>query len=250
MDTQKFYEEERRLSYNPTELTHYSPIGWKKLFAFDDRFVTVSKKLAQLIKKSKGGRVKLLDIAIGDGVYERMLPKELLDKCDVYAIDISKTQLSRVKDIIKEGKIVDLNFEKLPYADNTFDIVIVSELLEHVFYPDNVLTEAIRVLKKNGSFLLTYPNSGALQLRLSLFFTGASPLLNYPGNKEHIRYFRKKDIEEMIGKAKVIEYTGLGSLLFAKWNFPVRIPMFRMKQLFWNRFLPNLALGNLMIIKK
>lgn len=250
MDTQKFYEEERRLSYNPSELSHYSPIGWKKLFAFDDRFVTVSKKLAQLISGSKSGRVKLLDIAIGDGVYERMLPEELLSKCDVYAIDISQTQLKRVKDIIKEGKIVDLNSEKLPFKDDTFDIVIVSELLEHVFYPDKVLTEAIRVLKKDGSFLLTYPNSGAIQLRLSLFFTGASPLLNYPGNKEHIRYFRKKDIQEMIGKAKIVEYRGLGSLLFAKWNFPMRFPVFRIKQTFWNRFFPNMALGNVMIIKK
>jgi ubiquinone/menaquinone biosynthesis C-methylase UbiE len=255
MDTQKFYEEERRLSYNPSELSHYSPIGWKKLFAFDDRFVTVAKKLEELINNkqktiNKGIKIRLLDIAVGDGVYERMLPKELLDRCDVYAIDISKTQLNRVKDIIKEGKIVDLNSEKLPYKDNTFDIVIVSELLEHVFYPDKVLDEAIRTLKKDGSFLLTYPNSGALQLRLSLLFSGASPLLNYPGNKEHIRYFKKKDIQNMIGDAKIIEYTGLGSYLFAKWNFPLRIPMLRIKQLLGNKFLPNLALGNLMVIKK
>lgn len=263
MDTQKFYEEERRLSYNPSELTNYAPIGWKKLFAFDDRFVVVAKKLGELIEKKRANigtglqtrsgamnKIKILDIAIGDGVYERMLPKELLDQCEIYAIDISKTQLNRVKDIIKEGKIVDLNSEQLPYKDNTFDIVIVSELLEHVFYPDKVLIEAIRVLKKDGRFLLTYPNSGALQLRLSLFFTGGSPLLNYPGNKEHIRYFRRKDIIEMIGKAKVVEYRGLGSLLFAKWNFPFRFPVLRLKQVFWNRFLPNWSLGNLMVLKK
>jgi ubiquinone/menaquinone biosynthesis C-methylase UbiE len=254
MDTQKFYEEDRRLSYNPSELTHYAPIGWKRLFAFDDRFVVVARKLERLVRTGlqiqSGGKLKLLDIAIGDGVYERMLPKDLLEKCEIYAIDISRTQLNRVKDIIKEAKIVDLNSEKLPYKDNTFDIVIVSELLEHVFYPDKVLTEAIRTMKKDGSFLLTYPNSGALQLRLSLLFSGASPLLNYPGNKEHIRYFRKKDIQEMIGNAKIVKYTGIGSYLFARWNFPVRIPMLRIKQLFGNRFLPNMALGNLMIIKK
>jgi ubiquinone/menaquinone biosynthesis C-methylase UbiE len=258
MDTQKFYEEDRRLSYNPAEVygsqikSGMTRVGWKKLFAFDDRFVTVSKKLANLIRNTKvSGRVKLLDIAMGDGVYERMLPKELLDRCDIYAIDISKTQLNRIKDIITEGKIVDLNSEKLPYKDNTFDIVIVSELLEHVFYPDKVLSEAVRVLKKDGRFLLTYPNSGALQLRLSLFFTGSSPLLNYPGNKEHIRYFKKRDIVEMIEeKASLIEYSGLGSLLFAKWNFPIRFPVFRIKQIFWNRFLPNMALGNMMVFKK
>lgn len=253
MDTSEFYEEKRRLSYNPAELSHYSPKGWKKLFAFDDRFVTVSRKLADLIRMTngKGGKIKILDIAIGDGVYERMLPAEILAKCDIYGVDISKTQLARVKDVIKEGKIVDLNSERLPYNDNTFDIVIVSELLEHVFYPDKVLQEAIRVLKKGGHFLLTYPNSGALQLRLSLLLTGGSPLLNYPGNKEHIRFFKKSDILAMIeGRAKLLEYRGLGSMLFAKWNFPIRIPMLRIKQLLWNRALPNWALGNMILFKK
>jgi len=259
MDTQKFYEEKRRLLYNPANLYGF-PIesgmtrrGWKRLFAFDDRFVSVSTKLNELINRvaRDASRVKLLDIGIGDGVYERMLPKDVLEKCEIYAIDISKTQLSRVKDIIKEGKIVDLNSEKLPYKNNTFDIVIVSELLEHVFYPDRVLKESIRVLKNGGYFLLTYPNSGAIQLRLSLLFTSASPLLNYPGNKEHIRFFRKKDILEMIdGKAKLEEYTGLGSMLFAKWNFPVRIPMLRVKQVIWNKLLPGWALGNMMVFRK
>jgi 2-polyprenyl-3-methyl-5-hydroxy-6-metoxy-1,4-benzoquinol methylase len=250
MDTQTFYEAERRLSYNPAELSHFSPQGWKKLFAFDDRFVTVSKKLGELIEKSHG-QVKLLDIAIGDGVYERMLPSAIREKCEIYGVDISKTQLSRVKDIIKEGKIVDLNSEKLPYKDNTFDIVIVSELLEHVFYPDKVLLEAVRVLKKGGFFLLTYPNSGALQLRMSLLLTGASPLLNYPGNKEHIRFFKKSDILGMVkGNAKLVEYTGLGSMLFAKWNFPIRLPVLRIKQILWNKLFPNFALGNMMVFKK
>lgn len=251
MDTQQFYEEERRLSYNPAERTNHERKGFKRLIAFDDRFVTVSQKLGELIQKTNTKKVKILDIAIGDGVYERLLAKEVLNRCEIYAVDISQTQLKRVRDIIKEGKIVNLDDHDLPYKDNTFDIVIVSELLEHVFFPDRVLSEAIRVLRENGYFLLTYPNSGALQLRLSLLLTGASPLLNYPHNKEHIRFFKKGDIIEMIdGKAQLVQYQGLGSFLFAKWNFPIRIPMLRIKQVIGNRFLPGFALGDMIIFKK
>lgn len=251
MDTKKFYEEERRLSYNPAEREYGRRTGLKRFIAYDDRFDTVSKKLSELIKKVNKSKIKILDIAIGDGIYERMLSKELLQKCEIYAVDISKTQLQRVKDIVKEGKIVNLDDEKLPYKDDTFDIVIVSELLEHVFYPDNVLSEATRVLKKGGYFLLTYPNSGALQLRLSLLFTGGSPLLNYPGNKEHIRYFKKSDILEMIGReARLIEYQGLGSFLFAKWNFPMRFPTPRLIQRVTNYMFPSLSLGNMVVLQK
>ena len=48
--------------------------------------------------------------------------------------------------------------EKLVFADNTFDLVYSSNVLEHVQDPAKVLSEGIRVLKPGGYLFFTYPN--------------------------------------------------------------------------------------------
>jgi SAM-dependent methyltransferase len=45
----------------------------------------------------------------------------------------------------------------IPFADGHFDSAICSQVLEHVFHPDEFLTEIGRVLKPNGKLLLTVP---------------------------------------------------------------------------------------------
>ena len=246
----KFYRQKNRLVYHPRKDLLAERKGIKRFISFDDRFLTVARKLERLIKSFSKKKIKLLDIGVGDAVYESLLSKKSQEMTQVYGIDISKEQLKRGKKYLKEAKVIDLNSEKIPYKDEFFDIVIASEILEHVFYPDRVLAEASRVLKKNGYLILTYPNSGSLQLRLSLLFIGSSPLLNYPANREHIRFFNKANIIKMVKGLEIVQYRGLGSFLFGKWNFPFKIITPRVLQVFGNKFLPNLALGNLLIFKR
>jgi SAM-dependent methyltransferase len=42
------------------------------------------------------------------------------------------------------------NIEKLTFKDNTFDIFITQEVMEHVFYPNLASKEIMRVLKPGG----------------------------------------------------------------------------------------------------
>jgi len=249
MDLKDFYSNDKRLRYNPASLILSK--RFKNYFiSFDDRFIEVTKSIIKIVKASKQGDLRLLDIGVGDGVYEKLLPTPVRGRLKIYGIDISSNQLLRAKPFLKVGKVVDLNVQKIPYKKNFFDIVLVSELLEHVFFPEKIISEALRVLKKDGYLIITYPNSGALQLRLSLFFWGRSPLLNYPANQEHIRFFDKSDILTILGKVDVQSFVGLGSFLFAKWNFPINIYTPRLMELFGNRFLPGFALGNLIVIQK
>lgn len=250
-DLSSFYENSKRLQYNPTSSFSKKRTGIKRLIAFEDRFEEVKNVLEEIIVQETKTPIKILDIGVGDGIYEAILEDDLKKRCEFFGIDISKKQAQRAKQYLKEIKIVDINSKNLPYENNYFDIVIASEILEHVFSPEKVLNEAERVLKRNGFMILTFPNSSSLQFRLGIFLKGRSPLLNYPENSEHIRFFTSLDIQELIDKnVKLLKRTGLGSFLFDKWNFLFKIPMPRFLQIFGNKLLPNLALGNLLVLQK
>lgn len=59
-------------------------------------------------------------------------------------------------------KFINANAEQLPFKDEAFDVVIMSDVLEHIINPKNAIKEIDRVLSKGGFFLLTVPNKGAL----------------------------------------------------------------------------------------
>ncbi len=49
------------------------------------------------------------------------------------------------------------NLERLTFVDESFDIFITQDVLEHVNYPEKVLTEIARTLKKGGKHIFTTP---------------------------------------------------------------------------------------------
>ena len=60
-------------------------------------------------------------------------------------------------DHTNEDVDVFYNGQNIPFDDATFDSAITSQVLEHVFTPDEFLIEIHRVLKPNGKMLLTVP---------------------------------------------------------------------------------------------
>ena len=68
--------------------------------------------------------------------------------------------------------IVNLNNEKLPYKDASFDIVTATEVVEHLENHRDVLRELHRVLKPGGICVLTTPNILNLNSRLRFLWFG------------------------------------------------------------------------------
>ncbi|GIW65422.1 MAG: hypothetical protein KatS3mg093_401 [Candidatus Parcubacteria bacterium] len=53
--------------------------------------------------------------------------------------------------------VLDLNIQKLPFFNDYFDIVIISETLEHLYNIHFVIREAVRVVKKGGLIFISTP---------------------------------------------------------------------------------------------
>jgi ubiquinone/menaquinone biosynthesis C-methylase UbiE len=114
------------------------------------------KKRLSLIKKYvdlKGKRI--LDVGCGIGVWSRAFSKE---GAEVFGIDIDEGNIEEAKKLVKEINFCVGRAEKLPYEGNFFDVVFLHEVIEHVEDDEEVLREAIRVLKPGGKVIVFAPN--------------------------------------------------------------------------------------------
>ncbi len=210
------------------------------IFGFDDRF----EKLAEEIKRVARKGDKVLDIGCGEGKIWQMFPE-----LDVTGVDISSNNLDKAK---KNLRVTKGTAEELRFKDNSFDLVVASEILEHLFQPERALGEIERVLKGNGVAIITFPNTGALQIRLGLLLWGRNPSINYPANMQHIRFFNLLDMKEMLRMTnfQIEKIRGCSFLSFHKQNFDLYIPVPRKIRTIGGDLFPQFSFGNLLVLRK
>lgn len=112
---------------------------------------------------------RILDVACGGGTLSLKIAER---GCNVHGIDISKQAINSAKRLAEREKITCEfeigSAEDLPYPDRYFDKVVCSSSLEHFKDDIKALRGMNRVLKLNGSVVLTtdsfnYPVSEELK---------------------------------------------------------------------------------------
>lgn len=94
----------------------------------------------------------MLDLGAGAGVVEQMNFRGIAAR--VCGVDPDpRVTANHFLDEGKEGV-----GEKIPYDDETFDLVVADNVIEHLPHPMIVFAEVARVLKSGGSFLFKTPN--------------------------------------------------------------------------------------------
>ena len=112
-----------------------------------DRRLDMVRQSVQLENK------RILDIGCGIGVY---MSKFRRFSDEVYGIDVDW-------DRVREGRESVPNIcaacsEYLPFADNTFDVTFLHEVIEHVADDGKTIREAYRVTKEGGKVVIYAPN--------------------------------------------------------------------------------------------
>lgn len=125
----------------------------------------------------------ILDAGCGEGFTMDKLSKNGLGK-KIEGVEHSKDALILGKKLFpnltfKEGSVYDM-----PYKSNCFDLVVCTEVLEHVEYPVKVIKEALRVSKKY--VLLSVPNEPFFMLGN---FIRGKDLLHFGNNPGHINHW-------------------------------------------------------------
>ena len=84
---------------------------------------------------------------------------------------------------------------QLPFADDTFDRIVVSEVLEHIWDDERAITEVVRVLRPGGRMAATVPTRWPERVSWAL----NADYHDTPGG--HVRIYRQHDLEQKLERA-------------------------------------------------
>ncbi|ABR54314.1 Methyltransferase type 11 [Methanococcus vannielii SB] len=100
------------------------------------------------ISKNIGSNKVVLDAGAGSCPYKKYFGHTMYESTDFEDI-FDKSSKSMHSFIC--------NLEKIPKNDNSYDVIINTQVLEHVENPQKVICEFYRILKENGELYLTAP---------------------------------------------------------------------------------------------
>jgi ubiquinone/menaquinone biosynthesis C-methylase UbiE len=105
--------------------------------------------LAELIESGLFARqTRVLDVGCGTGNYAAALAAAT--GCRVSGVDPSARMLDRARDAALWQSLVPGCAESLPFADDSFDVVISTDVIHHIGDRDAYFRESVRVLRPGG----------------------------------------------------------------------------------------------------
>ena len=218
-------------------------------------YFNIAKKIA--LENTYTG-FSILDIGPGKGVVLHTLFNKFGDSIKLTALDRHPKILNNLP---KNTTLIQMNLwelleyeggvKELPIQNNTFDIAILTEVIEHVIFPQLLISEIARTLKTNGYLIISTPNIHMLGNRIAMLF-----------GRDKI--FRKVGAEGFISKINYHPYGHVGhynfnslSSLLQPWfeienklGAGFNVPILRYFQPLFSKLFPTLSSGIVMLARR
>ena len=136
----------------------------------------------------------ILDVGAGEGFTLEMFRQKHIAK-KLEGIEYMDEALKLAKKIHPKVKIIKGDIYKLPYKANSFDLIICTEVLEHLEYPEKALIELKRVTRKY--LIVSVPNEPLFTIQRIL---RGKNILKLGAHPEHIQHWTPTSFEKLIAK--------------------------------------------------
>lgn len=152
-----------------------------------------------------------LDVGCASGYMISEIAKSY-PKAKYFGIDIYDKAIKYAKKTYPDISFRTAPADKLPFKTNSFDAVLFYETIEHVENPQNCLKEIKRVLKNDGTLILTM-DSGSLLFRAVWFIWENTKGKIWQG--AHLHPFHHSELEALIKssgfkiKEKIFSFLGM-----------------------------------------
>ncbi|NIS15696.1 MAG: methyltransferase domain-containing protein [Aliifodinibius sp.] len=142
-------------TYNGKWADDYDSCLWWRFFSAQNMDKAVVDELSRF-----NPNLRILDVGCATGRLLKSLARNGLH--DLYGMDIAPrivaTAKRRLKPLVKD---IDLQVgdaeEKIPWLNNTFDVITATGVLHHFANPKSALKEIYRVLKPKGQLIIIDP---------------------------------------------------------------------------------------------
>ncbi len=205
----EFYDSRIHQKYFPTAARKAAPPRYRRI--------------VQAVEASQARSPKtLLEVGVEDPISSLFLIRGLgLEANNYECVDISASSVTALSKFGLRCTCCDVSSDILPFPSGRFDIVVMSEVLEHLIDPDHALVELKRVLTPNGLLVTTTPNLASWINRILLLGgfqplnteTGTSWVFGWEGLRPrsrpvgHLRLWTLRALTEML------RYHGLDPIL-------------------------------------
>jgi 2-polyprenyl-3-methyl-5-hydroxy-6-metoxy-1,4-benzoquinol methylase len=164
------WPESWKLSYKYDRMEIYGDRSHKGyVYAYQNR----QRKTLEAVKQVAKPGARILDLAAAQGNFSLLLAEQ--------GYDVTWNDLrSELMDYVKlkheygavsfaPGNAFELEFDEL------FDVVLITEIIEHVAHPDNFLCQVSGLVKPGGCVVMTTPNGGYFRNNLPRFSDCPNP---------------------------------------------------------------------------
>jgi SAM-dependent methyltransferase len=164
---------------------------------YNRRNQSVSEEKRSIVfKEWMGINKKVLDLGCRDG----RLTRHFIDQNEVVGLDIDKIALEEcARNLNIETKWVDFSIQ-IPLPTSSFDVIVAGEVIEHLPCPAITVAEVSRILKPNGLFIGSVPNSYHVKNRLRVL---KGSLID--NDQTHLRAYNVMLLKHYLEKDFIIE---------------------------------------------
>ena len=179
--------------------------------AWTERDNVVRDCFRRRVLQAKREAFRVLDVGCGIGSFSRFFVEQDDRRSQVVGIDINLFLLEEAQKRWQgrtfKGQQADIGWY-WDFESESFDVVLVGEVLGHLFDPWFVMKEAFRVLRPDGLLLISVPNSFHKD-KVSRMVREERIELRY--REEHIRYFSPSTLAQLMRETgfRVEEMWGL-----------------------------------------
>jgi SAM-dependent methyltransferase len=138
--------------------------------------------------------MRILDIGCGNGKNAKEI-HSLYPSLEIYGLDLIEP--SHVPSFIRYER-VDIDKQPLPYADSSFDAVVLAHVLEHLVNPLLLGPEIHRILRPGGRVYSETPNWTSMFIPSFAFGREQLQTINFFDDHTHRRAYSKQGIYEYL----------------------------------------------------
>jgi SAM-dependent methyltransferase len=166
----------------------WKDVGPQPTYLAGDRLAVILQVLAKLDVR------RILDAGCGNGWFTAHLKKAGFD---VVGLDVSGTAIKVARQAYPDIEFVcaPLDRERWPFGDASFDVILATEVIEHIYDTEVMFAEMARCCRPGGYALLTTPYHALLK---NLVIALVCFDRHFDVRGPHVRFYSRKSLTRVL----------------------------------------------------